>query len=77
MKAKKKTTLEILSEKSHNAIHLVMETIKSLKDTNVAIEEEKQKNDEVIANCQTMNNSLNDLKSKNEKIIGNFEALLS
>lgn len=75
-KKQTKTRLEILSEKSQNAINLVLSTIKGLKDTNEAIDEEKQKNEELIVNIQTTNNSLSDLKSKNEKIIGNFEALL-
>lgn len=75
-KKQTKTQLEILSEKSQNAINLVLATIKGLKDTNEAIDKEKQSNDEMIANIQTTNNSLSDLKSKNEKIIGNFEALL-
>jgi FtsZ-binding cell division protein ZapB len=72
----KKTQLEILSKKSSNAINLVLATIKGLKDTNDAIDAEKQKNEETIANIQMTNGSLNDLKSQNAKIIGNFEALL-
>ena len=75
-KKQTKTQLEILSEKSHNAINLVLATIKGLKDTNEAIDKEKQSNEEAIAYIQQTNNSLSDLKSKNEKIIGNFEALL-
>ena len=65
-----KTTLELLSEKSHNAINLVLSTIESLKDTNRAIEEEKHKNDEAIAAIQETNSSLSELKVNNEKIIG-------
>jgi hypothetical protein len=72
----KKTALELLSEKSHNAINLVLSTIESLKDTNRAIEEEKQKNDATIATIQETNSSLSELKVSNEKIIGNFEKLL-
>ena len=75
-KKQTKTQLEILSEKSHNAINLVLVTIKGLKDTNEAIDKERQSNEEAIAYIQQTNNSLSDLKSKNEKIIGNFEALL-
>ena len=75
-KKQTKTQLEILNEKSQNAINLVLATIKGLKDTNEAIDKEKQYNDETIAYIQQTNNSLSDLKSKNEKIIGNFEALL-
>lgn len=71
-----KTTLELLSEKSHNAINLVLTTIENLKDTNKAIDDERKKNDEIIVNIQTTNNSLDELKSGNEKIISNFEKLL-
>ena len=76
MKRQKKTQLEILSEKSHNAINLVLSTIENLKDTNEAINAEQRKNDEAIASIQASNNSLNELKVNNEKIIGNFEKLL-
>lgn len=71
-----KTPLEILSEKSNNAISLVMSTIKDLKDTDVAIDDEVRKNEEAIAAITATNASLGDLKSQNEKIISNFEALL-
>lgn len=71
-----KTTLELLSEQSRNAINLVLDTIESLKNTNKAIDEEKAMNDAVIADCQANNRSLDELKSGNEKIIGNFENLL-
>lgn len=76
MKRQKRTQLEILSEKSHNAINLVLNTIENLKDTNDAINEEQRKNNEAIASIQANNNSLNELKANNEKIIGNFEKLL-
>ena len=72
-----KTPLEILSEKSSNAISLVMSTIKDLKDTDVAIDAEVRKNEEAIAAITATNASLGDLKSQNEKIISNFEALLN
>ena len=71
-----KTPLEILSEKSSNAINLVMSTIKDLKETDVAIDDEVRKNEETIAAITATNASLGDLKSQNEKIISNFEALL-
>ena len=75
-KSNKRTQLEILSERSHNAINLVLNTIENLKDTNNAINEEQRKNDEIIVNIQATNNSLSELKANNEKIIGNFEKLL-
>ncbi len=75
-KSNKKTQLEILSEISRNSINLVLTTIDTLKTTNDAIDEEHQKNDEMIASIQTTNNSLDELKASNEKIIGNFEKLL-
>lgn len=75
-KSSKKTQLEVLSERSHTAINLVLRTIETLKDTNSAINEEQKKNDEIITNIQTTNNSLSELKNSNEKIINNFEKLL-
>ena len=75
-KKQTKTPLEMLSEKSNNAINLVLQTIKSLRDTNDAIDAERHKNEEAIVSIQATNNSLSDLKSQNEKIIGNFEALI-
>lgn len=75
-KSNKKTRLEVLSERSHTAIDLVVRTIETLKDTNNAINEEQKKNDEAIATIQATNHSLSELKTSNEKIIGNFEKLL-
>lgn len=72
----KKTTLELLSEKSKSAINLVLVTIEALKDTNKVIEEEKHKNDATITELQATNSSLSELKVSNEKIIDNFEKLL-
>lgn len=72
----KKTTLQVLAEKSKNAINLVLTTIEDLKSTNSAIDEEKQKNDAMIAAIQSTNSSLDELRGSNEKIIGNFEKLL-
>jgi FtsZ-binding cell division protein ZapB len=71
-----KTPLELLTEKSQNAINLVLTTIENLKDTNRAINDEYQKNNDIIASIQATNNSLDDLKNGNEKIISNFEKLL-
>ena len=71
-----KTPLELLTEKSQNAINLVLSTIENLKDTNKAIDVEYQNNNDTIAQIQQTNNSLSDLKSGNEKIISNFEKLL-
>lgn len=76
MKKTNKTTLELLSEKSRNAINVVLSTIEALRDTNKAIDDEKKKNDELMANIQNTNNSLVELKSGNERIISNFEKLL-
>ena len=76
MKKTTKTPLELLSAQSKNAINLVLSTIETLKNTNKAIDDEKNKNDELIVSIQTTNNSLVELKSGNEKIISNFEKLL-
>ena len=72
----KKTTLQVLTEKSKNAVNLVLTTIEGLKNTNEAINEERQKNDAMIALIQNTNSSLDELKGSNEKIISNFEKLL-
>ena len=72
----KKTTLQVLTEKSKNAVNLVLTTIESLKNTNKAIDEERQKNDAAIVAIQSTNSSLDELKVSNEKIINNFEKLL-
>lgn len=76
MKKKQKTPLEQLTEKSKNAINLVLSTIESLKNTNMSIDEERQKNDAIIATIQSENSSLDELKNGNAKIISNFEKLL-
>lgn len=70
------TPLERFTEASNNAINLVITTIENLRNTNNAIKEEQQKNDEEILKIQATNNSLNELKNSNEKIIANFEGLL-
>lgn len=72
----KKTTLQVLTEKSKNAISLVLTTIEGLKNTNKAIDEERQKNNDMIGALQNTNRSLDELQVSNEKIIGNFEKLL-
>lgn len=72
----KKTTLQKLTEKSKNAVSLVLTTIEGLKNTNKAIDDERQKNDAMIAAIQSTNSSLDELKVGNEKIINNFEKLL-
>ena len=72
----KKTTLQVLTEKSKNAVSLVLTTIEGLKSTNKSIDEEIQKNDEMITVIQSTNSSLDELKGINEKIISNFEKLL-
>ena len=72
----KKTTLQKLTKKSKNDINLVLTTIEGLKSTNKAIDDERQKNDAMIAAIQNTNSSLDELKGNNEKIISNFEKLL-
>ena len=76
MKKTKKTMLELLTEQSKSAINLVVTTIESLRSTNKYIDEEKQRNEEIIANIQQDNHSLDELRTGNEKIINNFEKLL-
>lgn len=72
----KKTNLQKFTEKSKNAVSLFLTTIEGLKNTNKAIDEERQKNDAMIAAIQITNSSLDELKVGNEKIINNFEKLL-
>ena len=48
-----KTPLEMLSEKSNNAINLVLQTIKGLRDTNDAIDAETQERGD---NCKYSGN---------------------
>jgi FtsZ-binding cell division protein ZapB len=72
----KKTKLELLNERSQNAINLVVATIEQLKGTNQSIDDEYHKNSETIASIENTNRSLNELKRSNEKIISNFENLL-
>ena len=72
----KKTTLQKLTEKSKNAVSLVLTTIEGLKNTSKAIDDERQKNDAMISVIQNTNLSLDELKVGNEKIINNFEKLL-
>lgn len=73
---KKQTVLELLSEQSRNAVNVVLTTIETLKTTNQAIDNEKEKNDALILSLQSNNSSLLELKNGNEKIISNFENLL-
>ena len=72
----KKTQLELLNEKSQNAINLVVATIEQLRGTNQSIDTEYQKNSAAIASIEDTNRSLNELKENNERIIANFENLL-
>lgn len=71
-----KTPLELLTEKSQNAINLVVSTIENLRSTNKSIDAEKEKNDVQILSLQSTNDSLTELKLGNERIINNFEKLL-
>lgn len=74
---KKKTTLELLQEKSGNAVKLITDTINELELTNEAIETEKFAIESQIAALREQNNSLSDLRDKNAHIVSNFKALLS
>lgn len=71
-----KSTLEVLQERSGNAVQLITNTIDELKNTNEAIDQEKAVISERIAALKAEDNTLTDLSKKNAKIVSNFEALL-
>ena len=71
------TPLEVLQQRSANAVSLIRTTIDQLKETNNAITVERANNDAMIAALSATNASLDGLKGDNEKIIANFEGLLS
>ena len=71
------TPLEVLQQRSANAVSLIRTTIDQLKETNNAIAVERANNDAMIAALSATNASLDGLKGDNEKIIANFEGLLS
>lgn len=71
-----KSTLEVLQERSGNAVKLITDTIDELKNTNEAIDKEKAAISERIAALKAEDNTLSDLSKKNTKIVSNFEALL-
>lgn len=71
------TPLEVLQQRSTNAVSLIRTTIDQLKETNNAIAVERANNDAMIAALSATNASLDGLKGDNEKIIANFEGLLS
>lgn len=71
------TPLEVLQQRSANAVSLIRTTIDQLRETNNAIATEHANNDAMISVLSATNASLDGLKSENEKIIANFEGLLS
>lgn len=71
-----KSTLEVLQERSGNAVKLITDTIDELRNTNEAIDQEKAVISERIAALKAEDNTLTDLSKKNAKIVSNFEALL-
>lgn len=72
-----RSTLEVLEERSGNAVKLITDTIDELKLTNEAIDKEKAAIAEKIAALNSESNSLSTLSAKNARIVSNFEALLS
>lgn len=71
------TPLEVLQQRSANAVSLIRTTIEQLRETNNAIAAERASNEAMIAALSATNVSLDGLKGENEKIIANFEGLLS
>lgn len=74
---KKLSRLEMLQQKSTNAVSLIRSTIASLRETNEAIDDEHIRNENRIAALAQTNSSLDVLRADNEKVIANFEKLLS
>lgn len=73
----KKSTLEVLQERSGNAVKVITDTIDDLKSTNEAIKTQKQVIAEKIEALNMEDNTLTDLNMKNNRIVANFEALLN
>ena len=72
-----KSTLEVLQERSGNAVKVITDTIDDLKSTNEAIKAQKQVIAEKIEALNMEDNTLTDLNVKNDRIVANFEALLN
>lgn len=72
----KKSALEVLQERSGNAVKMITDTIDELKNTNEAINDERAAIAERIAALNAEDNTLTDLSNKNAKIVSNFESLL-
>lgn len=77
MKKQQKTTLELLQERSSNAVSLIRSTINELKSANTDIATAREKNLAQISFLQNTNMSLDSLQNDNERVISNFEALLN
>ena len=76
-KTQSKSTLELLQERSANAVSLIRSTINELKTANDDIVNAKASNLAQIAVLQSTNTSLDALQHDNERVISNFEALLN
>lgn len=72
-----KTRLEILQERSANAVNVICNTVAQLRTTNDAIVSEHSKNVSRMAKLAQTNESLELLKSDNDRIIAQFENLIS
>lgn len=72
-----KTPLEVLQEKSANAVGIIRSTIEQLQSANDEVAVETERNNTKIKELETTNKALNELANSNSKIVKNFEALLS
>lgn len=72
-----KTPLEVLQEKSANAVGIIRSTIEQLQSANDEVAVETERNNMKIKELETTNKALNELANSNSKIVKNFEALLS
>lgn len=71
-----KSTLEVLNERSGNAVKVITDTINDLRSTNEAIEAEKTDIAAKITVLETESKDLTILSAQNARIVSNFEKLL-
>lgn len=79
MKTKKTAAsgVDLIRQKSDNAIGVIKQLIAQLKSTNDEAEAEKASNVDKISKLEQDNAALDDVCAQNSKIIHNFENLLS
>ncbi len=71
-----KTTLELLQERSNNAVSAIRSIITSLKSCDDEIDAAKESNIQKIADLTAENKLYDSMRASNDKVIANFENLL-